>query len=240
MTVEIFDCEQGSPEWHKLHLGVPTASNFAAIMAKGEGKMRRKYLLQKVAEIFTGEVEEGFTNAHMERGKEMEAEARRLYAFMHDAEPRRVGFIRNDGIGCSPDALLGDRGGLEIKTKLGHLQLETIFARKLPSEHMAQVQGCLWVAEREWWDFTSYRPRLPLFVIRVMRDDAYIRILADEVSRFRDDMNSLVQKLTAQGAQPFADGERLEELIKDPRPQAQRDVESVLGTTDLLKIATPF
>jgi hypothetical protein len=192
--IEIFDCEQGTPEWHQCRLGIPTASSFATVMAKGEGKTRRDYMLKLLGERLTGEPSVSYSNDHMERGKEMEAEARDTYVFMKEAEVRRVGFIRNGDKGCSPDSLVGDVGGCEIKTKLPHLQLDVLLRDRLPPEHVAQCQGFLWVAEREWIDFVSYWPRLPLFVKRVYRDDEYIKKLAAEVSTFNAEMAELMER----------------------------------------------
>jgi hypothetical protein len=192
--IEIFDCDQGTPEWHQCRLGIPTASSFATVMAKGEGKTRRDYMLKLLGERLTGEPSLSYSNDHMERGKEMEAEARDTYVFMKEAEVRRVGFIRNGDKGCSPDSLVGDVGGCEIKTKLPHLQLDVLLRDRLPPEHVAQCQGFLWVAEREWIDFVSYWPRLPLFVKRVYRDDEYIKKLAAEVSTFNAEMAELMER----------------------------------------------
>jgi hypothetical protein len=200
MTVQIFDCEQNSEDWYRCRLGIPTSSEFKSILAKGEGKMRRTYLMKLLGERFVGEPAENYQNAYMERGKAMEAEARAAYAFMNDADPLPVGFIRNGDVGCSPDSLLGDAGLLEIKTKLPHLQLEAIFADRLPPEHQAQVQGQLWVAEREWSEFASYWPKLPLFVKRIYRDEEYIKTLKSEVGRFNDELNELTERLVRQGA----------------------------------------
>ena len=197
----MFHCAQGSEEWARLRLGIPTASAFSAVLAKGEGKTRRTYLMKLLGERFTGEPAENYSNHHMERGKEMEGEARRLYSFVHDAELTAVGFVRNGNAGCSPDSLIGDAGMLEIKTKMAHLQLEALFADKLPPEHQAQVQGGLWVAEREWCDFASYWPRLPLFVKRVHRDDKFIEHLAAEVARFNDELDTLTEMLVRNGAE---------------------------------------
>lgn len=204
--IEVFDCEQGSEEWHKCRLGIPTASEFKSVLAKGEGKTRRTYLMKLLGERFTGEPADHYTDHHMERGKLMEDEARAAYAFMHDAEVTRIGFIRNAGRGCSPDGLIGKDGMTEIKTKLPHLQLEALFAGKLPSEHQAQVQGNLWTAEREWCDFVSYWPKLPLFVVRVYRDEAYIKTLAGEVGRFNDELEMLTAMLVTKGHKPVFHG----------------------------------
>lgn len=197
--LEIINCEQGTPEWFQARAGIPTASEFSTLMAKGKGKAesvtRRKYMLKLLGERMTGQIEEGFTNHHMERGKVMEEQARKAYALMEDAEPKQVGFIRNGNKGASPDSLIGDAGMLEIKTKLPHLQLEVLLADTLPSEHKAQVQGQLWVAEREWCDFCSFWPGLPLFVTRVYRDEEYIKTIAEAVERFLADMNEIHEQL---------------------------------------------
>ena len=166
------DLEQGSAEWFAARAGIPTASKFATVMAKGEGKTRNEYMRKLAGELLTGEPMDSYTNAHMERGKEMEDEARNTYALIYDAEPQRVGFIRNGNKGGSPDSLIGEDGGLEIKTALPHIQIERLLRNDLPPEHRAQVQGNIWIAEREWWDFVSYWPRLPMMRVRVPREYA--------------------------------------------------------------------
>lgn len=197
--LQIFDCEQGTPEWFQSRLGIPTASEFDTVLAKGRGggesKTRRTYMLKLIGERLTGEPMYSYSNDHMERGKVMEEEARDAYAFMTDAEPQRVGFLRRGDAGASPDSLIGDDGMLEIKTKLAHLQLECILGGDLPSEHKAQCQGQLWIAEREWVDFVSYWPGLPLFVKRVFRDEEYIKQLAAAVRAFNDEMAELMAKI---------------------------------------------
>lgn len=195
MPAIIVDCEQGTPEWHQARLGIPTASEFATVMAKGEGKTRLTYMRKLAGEILTGEPAESYTNAHMERGKIMEDEARHFYSFTRQVEPVRVGFIRNGDKGCSPDSLIGERGGLEIKTALPHIQIERLIRGELPAEHRAQVQGNIWLSERDWWDFASYWPKLPLFVTRVYRDDEYIAKLAAEVEAFNAELAAMVEKI---------------------------------------------
>jgi hypothetical protein len=195
MSVEIIDCEQNSPEWLAARAGIPTASAFSDVLAKGEGKTRRTYMLKLAGEIITGEPMESFSNGHTERGHALEDEARDLYIFQSGADLQRVGFIRNDQKGCSPDSLIQANGMLEIKTKLPALQIECILSDKVPSEHVAQLQGALWVAEREWIDFVSYWPRLPLFVKRVYRDEEYIKNLSTEVERFNNELREMVEKI---------------------------------------------
>lgn len=203
--IEIFNCEQGSPEWYACRLGIPTASEFDAILANGKTKgspslTRRTYMYKLIGERLTGEQADSYSNRHMERGKEMEAEARDWYAFTANVEPQRVGFIRNGNIGCSPDSLIGNDGMLEIKTKLAHLQVDVLLSKELPSEHKAQIQGQLWVAEREWVDFVSYWPRMPVFKLRVYRDEEYIKHLAKMVGIFECELMTVLQSLREQAA----------------------------------------
>lgn len=206
--IQIIDCEQNSPEWYAARAGIPTASEFHTVLAVGPkgGKSltRVAYLNKLVGEIITGEPMQSFQNADMERGKLMEDEARDLYCFAHDIEPQRVGFIRNGDKGASPDSLIGDKGGLEIKSAAPHIQVARLLADELPSEHVAQVQGNLWIAERDWWDFVSYCPKMPLFVKRVYRDAEYIKRLELQVELFNVELRQTVDYIRRYGRQEAA------------------------------------
>jgi YqaJ-like viral recombinase domain len=193
------DLDQNSPEWFAARLGVPTASMFSAILAKGEGKTRKSYMHRLASEIITGELTEGFTSAAMERGHEMEPEARNYYSFLHDIEPQRVGFIRNGDKGCSPDSLIGEKGMLEIKTKRADLLIDVLDKGEFPSEHKAQCQGALWVAEREWIDICVYWPKMPVFIKRAYRDDAYILTLSAAVRAFNEELQETVARVRSYG-----------------------------------------
>lgn len=197
--IKVIDCEQGTPEWFQARLGLPTASEFATVMASGRdggaSKTRRTYMLKLAGEILTGEPSEGFSNAHTERGKVMEDEARDLYAFLTNTDPQRIGFIVNGQKGCSPDSLIGNDGMVEIKTKLPHLLIEVILKGKFPAEHKAQCQGALWVAEREWIDIAVFWPKLPLYRQRAYRDEAYIKELAAAVDAFNDELREIVERI---------------------------------------------
>lgn len=203
MTMQILNCEQGSEEWFRARMGIPTASEFRTIVGvkkDARDKLTRATYMRKLAgEIITGQPMETYTNNHMERGKEQEAEARALYAFMYDTEPQLVGFIRKDDTGCSPDSLIGTNGGLEIKCALAHIQIERLEKDEVPPEHNLQVQGNIWIAEREFWDFVSYCPRLPLLSKRVCRDDRCIKELAAAVDQFNSELQEMVAKIQRYG-----------------------------------------
>lgn len=201
--VEIITCDQNSADWYRARMGIPTASEFATVMAKGKGggesKTRQTYLYKLAGEIITGQPMESYSNAHMERGHAMEQEARELYEFMTDQTCERVGFVRSGRKGASPDSLVGPNGLVEIKTKLPHLVIEALFRGEFPPEHKAQCQGQLWVAEREWLDIAIYWPGMPLFVTTATRDEAYIRELSDAVDSFNAELDIIVDRVRAYG-----------------------------------------
>lgn len=205
--MEIFDCVQNSDEWYHARLGLPTASNFQCLLANSaEKKGRATYMRQLAAEIITSEPTERFTNPVLERGHAMEDEARRFYSFMRDVDPQLVGFIRNGGKGCSPDSLIGDNGMLEIKTKRADLLIENLFKDEFPNEHKAQVQGGLWVAEREWTDLIIFWPKMPSFICRAYRDEVYISTLSKAIDEFNDELIQLVERIRRYNGIQAAEG----------------------------------
>lgn len=203
--VEIFDCEQNSEEWLALRLGLPTASNFATIMRSGrdggESKTRTELLYKLAGERLTGVPAENYRNKAMERGNEMEPEARKHYERTHFVELHRVGFVRRGIMGCSPDSLVGDDGALEIKTMAPHLLIaQLVNGAGLPPEHRAQVHGTLLVTERAWVDLLLFYRRMPVApVFRIERDETYIKQIADEVEKFDYELRKLVERLRAMG-----------------------------------------
>lgn len=207
-ALRILTCEQGSPEWLQARAGLPTASEFSTVMAKGRdggaSKTRRTYLLRLAGEILTGEPAETYSNHHMDRGHTLEPEARILYAFQADVDPEQVGFIVNGPKGCSPDSLIGVNGALEIKTKLPALLIDVLLRDEFPAEHKAQCQGVLWVAEREWIDIAVYWPKLPLFVKRAHRDDTYIATMSAAVDQFNAELHETVERVRRYGLVPEA------------------------------------
>lgn len=208
--IQIIECEQNSPEWFAARMGIPTASEFKTLLGikkDAREKLTRQTYMRKLAgEILTGEPMENYSNGYMERGHELEDEARQAYALIYDADPQRVGFIKHGkfNAGCSPDSLIGNDGGLEIKIALPHIQIERLEKGELPPEHRAQVQGNIWLSERDYWDFMSYCPKLPLLRVRVPRDDGYIATLAGAVNEFNDELAAMVERIRSYGMREAA------------------------------------
>lgn len=195
--------EQGSADWLALRLGIVTASELDSLLVNGKGEAgfgaaAFTYMDQLIGERITGEAADPFQgNRHTERGHELEGVARGLYEARTDATTEQVGIILNHGIGYSPDALVGSSGLTEIKTKLPKLQVGVILAGEVPKEHVAQCQGGLWASEREWIDFISYWPGMPLFIKRAHRDEAMIDKIAERVRTFYELMDDRMARVLA-------------------------------------------
>lgn len=206
--IEIWDCEQNSADWALARTGIVTASQFKTVLANGRGGgesiTRRKYLYTLAGEILTGEPTESYSNRHMERGHEMEGEARNFYAYLRDEDPQRVGFIRNGRRGASPDSLIGTDGILEIKTAIPSVLIELLVKDQFPPEHKAQTQGQLWIGERDWVDICVYWPGIPPLIKRAGRDEKYISELSSAVDQFTEELDELVEKIRSYGMERAA------------------------------------
>lgn len=194
--LELFnDIEQGSDEWRDLRSGLVTASEFSQVLAKGQGKTRRTLLLKKAGERITGNPSESYSNNHMERGHEQEGIARELYVKHSGNEVTECGFMRNGNMGYSPDGLIGDNGLIEIKSRLAHIQADSLLKNEVPRENIAQIQGGLLVSEREFLDYVSYCPGMPIFIKRIHPDAGYIANLMNELELFMQDLKEVVNQL---------------------------------------------
>jgi putative phage-type endonuclease len=177
-----WEIEQGTDKWHALRLGVITASTIG-VLTTSTGKpanndTSRTAIYKLLAERITGESEASFYNDDMMRGHMLEPGARDLYAKHTGHEVRECGFVtrRTNGIllGYSPDGLIGDDGIIEIKAPRPKKHLAAMLDDQIPPEYIPQVQTGLAVTGRQWCDFISYAPGLPLFIKRVERDEITI------------------------------------------------------------------
>jgi putative phage-type endonuclease len=196
--MKIIHVDQGSEEWLSLRAGLPTASRFSDVITPSGGKSSSfdKTAYTLVAEKMMGVKAETFQSQWMKRGIELEPEARAAYEFLTDHEVEQVGLcIRdNDRAGASPDGLMADRG-LEIKCPAPHTHVRYLEEARLPREYIAQVQGCMWVCERDMWDFVSYHPDMPMFKITIERDKEYINNLALLVEELHVRMHQIHNKV---------------------------------------------
>lgn len=208
---------QGTEDWREDRAGCFTASIMGALAwergefksgpRKGEPKPAPRARLEQidrvVAEILTGHAKEEITARALEYGKAMEPDALAAYEAHTGQMVEVCGFLHHPDfpfVGASPDFLVDDEGGGEIKCPMSIVVHATTLREGLPEEHIEQIQGGLWVTGRKWWDFVSYNPKFPaplnLYVQRVTRDEAVIaRLQADCLSAW-DDVQTTIRKLT--------------------------------------------
>lgn len=180
LTLTIHDVEQGSQDWLDLRCGLLTASTIGKLLTPtgklADNDAARGLMQTLIAERISGHVEYVHPSFDMQRGTLDEPYARELYA-EHYAPVEEVGFATLDvgpyKLGASPDGLVGDKGGLEIKSRVPKVQLRTFLENRVPPANLAQVHGCMFVFDREWWDYCSYAGGWPLFVKRVYRDEKW-------------------------------------------------------------------
>lgn len=214
--VEFFDqVEQGSDDWFKLRLGVPTASCFSIIMADGQdgdpAKTRRDYLYKLAGEILTGRPGEGkVKTAAMQRGTDMEPRACEHYARNNIVQLEQIGFARRKlpsgrYIGASPDRLMNKRRkGLEVKTMAPHL-IVAMLERAQPSywfppEHRWQVFGTMLVLGIDEVDLQVFYDDMPVQPkFTVTRHEPTIVELHNALQVFDHELDKIVKRCRAKG-----------------------------------------
>lgn len=186
---------QQSVEWMMERIGHCTASRFGDVLDRRKdgkpGAAREKYLWELVIERLTNQPSDHYTSTAMQWGTENEPGARMAYEAQTGSIVEEVGFTRHatlEWCGGSADGLVGSKGLIEVKCPYNSANhLRTVLGG-MPEEHMAQVQGNLWLNHREWADFISFDPRMPgplqLYVQRVKYDDTYAAKLHAEIDGF--------------------------------------------------------
>lgn len=204
-VIETIEIIQGTPEWKQLRLGKVTASRVKDVMARiktGEAAVRRNYRAQLVAERLSGQPDDGFSNAAMQRGTEQEPFARAAYEMLTGNLVEQVAFIDHPEIemaGASPDGLIGSDGLVEIKNPNTSTHIGYALDGRPPAEYRDQMLWQMECCGRDWCDFVSFDSRMPehmqLFVVRYHRDQERIDIIKDEVIKFLYEVEVEVQKL---------------------------------------------
>lgn len=220
--MKIFEAEQGSAEWVRLRLGIPTSSMFDQIITPKTMKLSSQaagYMNILIAEWITGEQVEQFENDWTRHGTEYEAEAMAAYEFTSGQDVRQVGFVTSDDgmVGASPDGMVGDNALVELKCPKANNHVGYMIQSDVNEKYKTQLQGQLWVCEREYVDIQSYCPGLPTVVIRETRDEKYIALLSAAVRAFVDVMQETRVRLT-QKYGPFPERKRQAQSDDEPGP----------------------
>lgn len=215
--------DQRSDEWFAARAGRITASRMNDVMVerergefksgprKGQQKPQPKaltdYAHQLAAERLTLRPRKQVKAAALAWGQTVEPAAVAAYQAETGVIVTPAEFIlhpKYDFIGASPDFLVGDDGGGEIKSpESSEVHLETLLTG-LPPEHIEQIQGGLWVTGRKWWDFVSFHPDFPeshrIYIQRVPRDDEYIERLESACLQLEEDVQGILNQLNRSAA----------------------------------------
>lgn len=195
---------QGSDEWHAARLGKVTASRAYGIMRGKNGyrASRKDYIAELVCERLTGKPTEFFVSKEMQWGTDTEPLARATYEAVTGSMVQEAGFIEYDGmpgLGASPDGLVGDIGGIEIKCPKTATHIDTLINATIKPEYTYQMQTCMACTNREWWDFVSYDPRMPdkhaIKIIRVDRDELVIAAIIEEAGSVLAEVDQILRRL---------------------------------------------
>jgi hypothetical protein len=204
------DVRQYSEQHDRLKLGIATSSHFHKIITpQGKpSKQWREYACVLIAERILHRNVEFYHSPAMERGLIVEAEAADWYEFDQDVSVQRVGFITDDDltVGCSPDRLVGDDGLLEIKAPLPHTQVEYWISGEVNERFRPQLQGQLYISQRNWVDIVCWHDVLPKVVMRVEPDEKFIKALDRELQIFNFFIERVMEKIRAMSEVPVPQG----------------------------------
>lgn len=171
--MQIHLCEQGSEQWHAVKKGKMSASHAQEIASAGAGLT--SYIYELMAEVYSSAPRESYTNEDMDRGVQLEADARSLYELERGVKVDTVGFIEvSEHVGCSPDGLVGEDGLVEIKSHndAKHLRLLVEGADGIESKYIWQMQMQMMLTNRKWADYVAFNPnfRETLIIYRIEAD----------------------------------------------------------------------
>ncbi len=199
--MKIIECEQNTTAWEMARLGRVTASEIDALISP-TGKIRtgkgvETYLYKKVCEkLLNYSPDFGGTFA-TDQGALIEKIAIPYYDFTYDTQIKRVGFCESDDgfTGCSPDGLIGEDGGIEIKCFQPAHSLRCLMENAIPDEYLMQIHFSMYVTGRPWWKFLSFSRQFPNLVLTVERDEKIQDTIRAAIHIFRQDFARTLGKL---------------------------------------------
>ncbi len=189
------DVAQNSEEWDIWRMDKVTSSKFAVVMAhegKAFGEPAKKYAKEIAANIITGEIEEkeSYTNQFMKDGHQYEPIAVEYYEREKFISTSNGGFFysKDERFGDSPDRNAGKNGTVEVKCVIRTTQIDRIEKKGYDTTYKWQIQGHIWLGEKQWCDFVQFCHSMPenarLYVFRVERDEDMINRLKARLEEF--------------------------------------------------------
>jgi predicted phage-related endonuclease len=194
------DLDQKSWNWFRARAGKVTGSELKNLITDKfairawKTDMPNSYLHRKLAEKWRGEALQSFGgNQQTDQGVIYEERARKFFASLLETDIETVGGIESDDekCWCSPDGIIGETTGLEIKcpnadTIVGWL----LSGDGVPEEHVLQVQFSLWVSGFKYWRFLAWCKAFPHLAVSVEPDTQIFAVIEQAVQDFNERMDS--------------------------------------------------
>lgn len=223
--MKIHPAQQNSLAWLQARAGVPTASEWDQLVTPEfkirTGEMPKTYLARKVAEAWQGGPLPGWNTIDMDLGKILEEEAIPWFEMETGLSVQRVGLCLTDDerLGCSPDGLIGDDSGIEIKCPEAHTHTRYVLGGVLPKDYSIQVHGAMLVTGRRSWTFLSYRRHFPPLMLTIERDEEIQETLRTALDEFLARYENAMKRMTElNGGPPWRPAP-----IVQPEPEPEKD-----------------
>lgn len=191
------DLQQGTEEWLRVRLGKFTASSASTIAVNGKGL--ETLIFEKAEELISGQIKEGYKNADMLSGNELEPKARNLYELETENIVNQVGFCELDEfVGCSPDGMIGTDGLMEVKCPTFRVYYDYLTTGLVDTGYMWQMQMQMFVTDRKWCDYVVYNPlfkKTPIIIKRIERDETAINKLKVGLEMGKAKLQSILERL---------------------------------------------
>ena len=178
----IIHCVQNDDLWNAARVGRITGSRIDDLLAPPttrastrdgvsypagtEALAKVKYRRELMIERIYGRAGDHCVTSYMKDGSDREPFARMVYEAEMQTPVELVGFALHpewDWFGCSPDGLVGDKGGLELKCPTEGVHLSYVDnPMLLAEEYKGQcLTGLSCFPELEWWDCGAFNPFAP-------------------------------------------------------------------------------
>ena len=170
--IKYYNIDQKTDDWFEIRKGKFTASNAQAIANadKGLDSLCIELLADKLALK-----SDRYTNPDIERGNELEDEARQAFSEFSKLPITQTGFVTNSkykNAGCSPDGIIENHSLIEIKCPNNLNYFKLLLEPTVKPEYMWQIQMQLLITEYEHCYYVCYNPNFErkLIVIDVLPD----------------------------------------------------------------------
>jgi hypothetical protein len=200
-----WDIQQLTPEWDAIRSGKLTASIASTLITPtGKPSTRYKGEIARIIAEAAGWQEPGSIpqTYWMERGVEVEPQARGWYTIESGKLTKECGFIDDDTglFGFSPDGLVQDDDehngyyALELKCPKPSTHVQWMLDGGVPGQHLAQCHFGMIILDAHKGCFMSYHPEAEALISYISRNE-YTQVFESQMVVFLDEFNSSFQKV---------------------------------------------